>query len=104
MDHFFSMVFLVMGAVSLYATFTGERKHINTLLVKRVNEDDTKKLISLRENGEDTRIIVDKILSESQNGLLTYEHIAMHMEDLVFAYNKERSQRLEQLFNEITKE
>lgn len=96
-----AFVFLIIGVLAFMKTLQGDSKYIEAVLKKRVNEEDIKKLVLLRNNGEKTKIIVDKILSEHDNGFLTYEAIAKHMEELVVAYNEERSQQLTQFFDKV---
>lgn len=99
-DAVIAFVFLVIGVIAFMKTLQSDRKYIEVVLKKRVNEEDTNKLVLLRNNGEKTKIIVDKILSEHNNGFLTYEAIAKHLEELVVVYNVERSQRLNKIFEE----
>lgn len=103
-DAVIAFVFLIIGVLAFMKTLQGDRKYIEAVLKKRVNEEDTNKLVLLRNNGEKTKIIVDKILSEHDNGFLTYEAIAKHMEELVVVYNEERSQQLTQFFDKVLKE
>lgn len=99
-DAVIAFVFLIIGVLAFMKTLQGDSKYIEAVLKKRVNEEDTNKLVLLRNNGEKTKTIVDKILSEHDNGLLTYEAIAKHLEELVVVYNVERSQRLNKIFEE----
>ena len=103
-DAVIAFVFLIIGVLAFMKTLQGDSKYIEAVLKKRVNEEDTNKLVLLRNNGEKTKTIVDKILSEHDNGFLTYEAIAKHMEELVVIYNEERSQQLNQLFSQALKD
>lgn len=104
LDAVTAFVFLVIGIIAFMKTLQGDRKYINAALKKRINEEDTRKLIQLRNNGDKTKNIVNKILSEHEDGFLTYEAIAKHMEELVVAYNEDRSKQLSQLFNQALKD
>jgi len=103
-DAVIAFVFLIIGVLAFMKTLQGDSKYIEAVLKKRVNEEDTNKLVLLRNNGEKTKIIVDKVLSEHEDGLLTYEAIAKHLEELVVVYNEERSQQLTQFFDKVLKE
>lgn len=95
-----ALVFLILSSLSFFKFIQGDNKYIEDTLTKRVNEEDIEKLISLQNNGEKTKSVVNKILSEHKDGLLTYESIAKHLEELVVVYNIERSKKLNKVFEE----
>lgn len=100
LDLIVALVFLILSIISFFKVLQGDKKYIEDTLTKRVNEEDTEKLILLKNNGEKTKSVVDKVLSEHEDGLLTYEAIAKHLEELVVVYNVERSQLLNKIFEE----
>lgn len=97
----FAFLFLCIGFLSFSRVLINEEKLIRSILNERVNEKDTEKLISLKNNGSETREVVSKILSEHEDGFLTYEAIAKYMDELIIAYHRDRSKELTVIFNKI---
>lgn len=95
-----SIFLLVMGGFALIKTVEGDKKYIKLLVTKRVNEHDTKNLFELQYLGEETRVVVKKILSQHKDGFLTYQAIYDNMEELVVAYNKNRSEKMNGIFEQ----
>lgn len=99
LDFMVSFLALLIGGFILYKFFGIWNKFVNELLDSRINEEDLERLMALRENGEETERVVNKILGEHDDGMLTYLAIAKHFEELVEAYNKERSIKVKEILN-----
>jgi hypothetical protein len=92
-----SFVFMALSFLTFYRTLNVWNRYVNELLKTRINDEDLNSLLELRNNGEKTKAIVDKILAEHRDGFLTYLAIAKYLEELVEVYNKERSLRVKEI-------
>ena len=97
LDFIVSYIAILISGLVFYKVFGIWSNYVSELLASRINEDDLNRLFKLKNNGEETKKVVNKILAEHEEGMLTYLAIAKHLEELVDVYNKERSVRVKEM-------
>lgn len=97
LDFMISFIAVLISGLVFYKVFGIWNNYVRDLLASRINEEDLSRLFELKNNGEETEEVVNKVLAEHEEGMLTYLAIAKHLEELVDVYNKERSVRVKEM-------